>query len=213
MDHATWILFVFVSLAAVLTPGPAMLAILGHALAKGARPTVPVVIGNASGAIVLMGASIAGLAAVLAALPHGFEVLKWAGVLYLLWLGLGAWKKAAPAAIPAPIAKADFLRADSGAFVRGLLIAASNPKALLFYGAVLPQFVDPTRPALMQFAIMAATFALLELSATGIVTMAADKLAPVLRRYQVRRGLDRLGGGVMIAAALLLALSPSKALP
>src|SRR5207245_46198 len=85
MAQRTWLLFLLVSLGAVLTPGPAMLAILGHALARGARATLPVVLGNVFGAILLIAASIAGLSALLSTVPHALEALKWVGAGYLLW--------------------------------------------------------------------------------------------------------------------------------
>ena len=202
MAQRTWLLFLLVSLGVVLTPGPAMLAILGHALARGARATLPVVVGNVLGAVVLMAASIAGLSAVLSAVPHALEALKWLGAGYLLWLGVRAIRAGGePAADPD--------RVPSGpALFRGVLIALSNPKALLFFGAILPQFIDPGRPALPQFAAMAATFALLELAATGAVTFAAQSLAPVLRQRAVARRIHRAGGAILIGAAALVALAP-----
>ena len=90
MDFATWLVFLAVVLAAVLTPGPAMLAILGHALERGARATMPVVLGNVAGLIVLIGVSVAGVSALLAALPGALDVLRWGGAAYLLWLGVTA---------------------------------------------------------------------------------------------------------------------------
>jgi threonine/homoserine/homoserine lactone efflux protein len=84
----------------------------------------------------------------------------------------------------------------------------SNPKALLFFGAVLPQFVDPGRPLLPQFALIAVTFATLELAATSTVTLGAQALAPLLRRAPVLRGITRAGGLVLIGAAAVVALAP-----
>jgi len=204
MAHGTWLLFLVVSLAAVATPGPAMLAILGHALARGARATIPVVLGNALGAVLLIAASVAGLSALLAAVPHGLEALKWAGCAYLVWLGLAAFRTVADQESTLNAA------ARERGLVRGVLIALSNPKALLFFGAVLPQFVDAARPALPQFAAMATTFALLELAATSTATLAAQALAPLLRRGPVARGIRRTGGAILIAAAALVALAPVR---
>jgi len=202
MAQRTWFLFLLVSLGAVLTPGPAMLAILGHALARGARATLPVVLGNVGGAIVLIAASIAGLSALLSAVPHALEALKWLGAGYLLWLGIRAIRAGGEHAV-----EPDRVLSGRGV-VRGVLIAFSNPKALLFFGAILPQFIDPGRPALPQFAAMAATFALLELAATGAVTFAAQSLAPVLRQRAVARRIHRAGGAILIGAAALVALAP-----
>jgi threonine/homoserine/homoserine lactone efflux protein len=95
----------------------------------------------------------------------------------------------------------------SHGFGRGLLIAVSNPKALLFYSGVLPQFIDPGRPALPQFATMAATFASLELCVTATVCWAAEAAAPLLRRGAAVQWLHRAGGALMIGAAAAVALS------
>jgi threonine/homoserine/homoserine lactone efflux protein len=198
MSFQSWVLFLLVSLAAVLTPGPAMLAILGHALARGGRSSLLVVLGNAFGAVLLIGGSVLGLSALLLAVPHGLLALKWAGAAYLLWLGLRALRRQT---------LAEATRTD-GSFLRGLLIAFSNPKALLFFGAVLPQFVDPGRSLLPQFALMAVTFATLELAATSTVTLGAQALAPLLRRAPVLRGITRAGGLVLIGAAAVVALAP-----
>jgi homoserine/homoserine lactone efflux protein len=208
MTHDTWTLWLALSLAAVLTPGPAMLAILGHALARGGLATLPVVLGNAAGAVLLIGASVAGLSAVLAALPHGLDVLKWAGAAYLFWLGLRAWRSMGAVDAPATAAPETGTATIGRAFARGLLIALSNPKALLFFGAVMPQFVDPAAPAARQFAVMAATFAVLELAVTATVALAAQALGPILRRAGLQGRIDRVGAAVMIAAAALVALVP-----
>ena len=199
MASRTWLLFVAVSLAAVLTPGPAMLAILGHALARGARATMPVVFGNGLGAVLLIGASVAGLAALLEAVPHALETMKWAGAAILCWFGLRNLRNGADKE------QADSVRRNG--FARGTLIALSNPKALLFYAAVLPQFVDPGRPALPQFAILAATFAALELAATSGVTWAAQVVGPLLQGKTAVRRLHQAGGAILIGAAVLLAFT------
>jgi homoserine/homoserine lactone efflux protein len=199
MAYRTWLLFLTLSLAAVLTPGPAMLAILGHALARGGRATMPVVLGNGFGAVLLIGASVAGLATLLAAVPHALEAARWAGVAVLCWLGVRSFRRGSSldeGEVPA-----------RNGFIRGGLIALSNPKALLFYSAVLPQFVDPDRAALPQFAVMAATFACLEVATTAGVSWAAQVTAPLLRQRAMIRTLNWAGGAIMIGAAALVAFA------
>lgn len=209
MTAETWTLFLAVAAASVLSPGPAMLAILGQALSRGGLAALPVVLGNAAGVVLLMAASVLGLAALLAAVPGGLSALRWAGAAYLAWLGVEALRTPAaddPAAHDDAAPRATPTRATG--FGRGVLIALSNPKAILFFGAVLPQFVDPGRPGPPQFAPLAVTFAGLELLATGAVALGANALAPVFRRPAARRRVNRAGGAVMIAAAVLLALAP-----
>lgn len=208
MTAETWTLFLALAGAAVLSPGPAMLAILGQALRHGGPATLPVVAGNAVGVVSLMAASVLGLAALLAAAPHGFSALRWSGAAYLAWLGVRALR--APGGGGAGIATEPARAAGVG---RGVLIALSNPKAILFFGAVLPQFVDPGRPVLPQFALLAATFAGLELSVTGAVALGAHALAPALRRPAAARWVNRAGGAVMLAAAALLAYAPAGGEP
>jgi threonine/homoserine/homoserine lactone efflux protein len=205
MAHDSWMLFFAVSLAAVLTPGPAMLAILAHALGYGSRATIPVVLGNALGAVLLIGASVAGVSAVLAAIPYGLTFLRVCGAAYLFWLGARAWL-----AKPTSDAETTWPRTGTGArsFGRGVMIALSNPKALLFFGAVLPPFVDAARPWFPQFGIMALTFALLELAVTASVALLAHAMAPILRRPSLDRAIKRVGGSVMIAAAALVLFAP-----
>jgi homoserine/homoserine lactone efflux protein len=197
----SWTLFLAVALAAVLSPGPTMLAILGQALARGGAATMPIVLGNAAGAVLMMAASVFGLAAVIAAIPHGLTAIKWAGALYLLWLGIKAWRATESRKDATPAAATR----HGGGFLRGLLIAAGNPKAILLFGAVLPQFVDAGRALGPQFAVLAATFVGLELVVTTSVAFGADTLGPMLRRADRARLADRIGGSVLILAALLVA--------
>lgn len=206
MTAGTWTLFLAVAAAAVLSPGPAMLAILGQALRHGSLATLPVVAGNAVGVVLLMAASVLGLAVLLAAVPHGLSALRWIGAAYLAWLGLKALRT--------PHAdNTDAAPARVAGVGRGVLIALSNPKAILFFGAVLPQFMDPDRPALPQFVLLAVTFVTLELLATGAVALGAHALAPALRRPAVARRVNQAGGTVMLAAAALLALAPAESKP
>jgi len=201
MSFHAWTLFLAVALTAVLSPGPTMLAILGHALARGSADTMPVVLGNAAGAVLMMAASVFGLAAVIASIPHGLTTLKWAGALYLLWLGLKSWRANGSDAHDAP----DGTARRGGGFLRGLLIALGNPKAILLFGAVLPQFVDGGRALTPQFTVLAVTFVSLELMATTAVAFGADTLEPMLRGAGRTRVADRIGGSVLILAALAVA--------
>ena len=200
----TWTLFLAIALAAVLSPGPAMLAIVGHALARGAPATIPVVLGNAAGVLAMMAASVFGLAAVITSIPHGFAGLKWAGVAYLLWLGVQAWRTR-------PVRHEASATGQGGraGFVRGLAIALSNPKAILFFAAVLPQFVDPGLPLARQFAALAGTFVGLECLVTTAVAFGAHALNPLLRRPDMAHIADRVGGSIMILAAFVMASAAS----
>ena len=170
MDLARWLGFLALSTLAVLTPGPTLLAVVGHAAAAGFRRTVPVVLGNALGIAVVIAVSIAGLGAALLQAPGLLIAVQLAGAAYLAWHGARTWwERAAPPAPPG-------VRSGSGPLSRGFLLVWSNPKALIFFGAVLPQFLRPDRSQGLQFLEVAATFLALELAVTTLAAAAADRL-------------------------------------
>jgi len=200
MELSLWLAFLGLSTVAVLTPGPTMLAIVGHSVAAGFRRTVPVVLGNALGICVVIGASGAGVAGALARAPVLLTLLQLGGAAYLLWHGLQTWRHRAE---PLPDAS---VGGATATLSRGFLLVWSNPKALLFFGAVLPQFVRPGAPLGLQLVELAATFIALELGVTTMAAAAAGRLG----RTGTGNNLDRLrgAGGLLLALmALLLAAS------
>jgi threonine/homoserine/homoserine lactone efflux protein len=144
---------------------------------------------------------------VIEALGHWFDLLRLVGAAYLVWLG---WrmlraKGADPSNGPSPVASSAAARAPSF-FTQGLLVALSNPKTLLFFGAFFPQFIDPRGDHTLQIAIMGLTalaFAAVSDSAYALLSGRAGRL---LSRHRVRLIL-RLSGGFLIGGGLWLALS------
>jgi threonine/homoserine/homoserine lactone efflux protein len=200
MDLAPWLGFLGLSTLAVLTPGPTLLAVVGHAAGSGFRRTVPVVLGNALGIATVIAVSIAGLGGALLRAPAVLATLQLAGVCYLAAHGVRTWwNRAAP--LP-PTTE----RAGAGPLSRGFLLVWSNPKALIFFGAVLPQFLRPDRSLGLQFLQLAATFLALELAVTTLAAAAADRLVnPGSGRALARvRGT---GGLLLAGTALFLALT------
>jgi threonine/homoserine/homoserine lactone efflux protein len=153
---------------------------------------------------VLMAASTVGLGAVLAASASAFQMVKWCGVLYLAWLGIKVWR--APSVIGGmasgrPSGVPDHRRLALQAFGVGL----SNPKAIIFFTALFPQFIDPSRPFLPQILALAATFTGIEFCMIMSTASGAGSLAPWLARGDRARWINRVSGGVLVAAAALLA--------
>ncbi|SBW11233.1 LysE type translocator family protein [uncultured Alphaproteobacteria bacterium] len=189
------------------TPGPNMLHILARSVALGVRRALIAMAGVLLALIAVLAASAAGLSAVLMALPGAFEILRFVGVAYLVHLGIRSWRggtvaiasDAAPA--PAPTSRK--------IFAGGFFVCASNPKLLLFATAFLPQFVDPAEPAAMQFAILVATFAAIELFWMLVYALGGKGLARHLGSPRLRTAFNRVTGGVFVAfGALLLRLKP-----
>lgn len=201
---STTILLAFAATCVLLalTPGPNMSLIIANTLAGGMRAGFMTLAGSASGLAVLAATAAIGMSSVMVFMAEWFDVIRWAGALYLVVLGarqLWGWYRRRGAAVyAAPKVSA------SGAYAQGLLVSLSNPKVLLFLGAFLPQFLDPTTPAPPQLAILAAVFV-----ATLIVVDCGYTYAigRARRAFDVRRLalLDGIAGGLLVAGGLVLA--------
>ncbi|MGN5375870.1 LysE family translocator [Sphingomonas hankookensis] len=197
-----WLLFVAAVVVLCGTPGPNMLHVLTRSVALGWRGSLPAMAGCLTALVAVLAASAAGLAAVLTAVPGLFDVLRYAGAAYLAWLGFRAWTTRSA---PVDIGSTELPRARL--FRGGFLVGISNPKLLLFATAFLPQFVDRTQPQAPQFALLVATFALVECLWYGAYALGGTSLARHLTRPGVRRWFDRATGGIFIGfgTALLAA--------
>jgi len=205
----TWWLFVGAVFLLCGTPGPNMLHILSRSVETGLRQSVAAMAGCLVALVIVLTASAAGLATLLLALPGVFEVLRYAGVAYLLYLGVRAWRAEA---VPLDVAGGTLPRSVSLAalFRGGFAIGISNPKLILFAVAFLPQFVTPSQPQGAQFAILVATFAAVELFWYGVYALGGRSLSGHLARPPVRRAFDRITGVIFIGFGLsLLRVKPS----
>jgi threonine/homoserine/homoserine lactone efflux protein len=142
MPHDLYLAFVLASAVLILIPGPNVTLLVANSLAYGARRALTTLAGTSAAIALQLAITVLGMTPLMLALAAWFEWLRWAGVLYLVWLGIQQWR-APPVALedvdPAAVA-------GRALFWRGFLVSATNPKTLLFYAAFLPQFVDP-RPA------------------------------------------------------------------
>jgi threonine/homoserine/homoserine lactone efflux protein len=167
--------FLLTSLILELTPGPNMGTLASLALERGRRAGLAAVGGVATGLAVVGMLAALGLAAAISESPAIYQALRWAGVLYLLYLALDAWRNAGRVGIMAS-------PADGGSlFVRGLMLNLLNPKAALFYIAVLPNFIDPAHGFLLaQNLTLVAIYVAVATAVHAGVVMLAAWLRPVL---------------------------------
>ncbi|HWJ34185.1 MAG TPA: LysE family translocator [Steroidobacteraceae bacterium] len=205
MSLQTWWLFVMMTFVVSATPGPNMLLVMSSSARFGYRAAVATMAGCMTALLVMMSISAAGLGALLQAFPSVFDVLRWTGAAYLAYLGIKSWRS------PVHDQLADAPRlmeqpGKSGArFRQGVLVAASNPKAILFAAAFLPQFIHPQLPKLPQFIILLTTFAVIEISWYAVYAGSGQRLATYLRRTAVLKAFNRLTGGVFIGFAAVMA--------
>jgi homoserine/homoserine lactone efflux protein len=202
MSFEVWLTFFAASWLISLSPGPgavyAMSCGMNHGFWRGYAGTV----GLIGGLLTLLAFVSVGLGALLAASVTAFQLVKWCGVAYLVYIGVQQWRSAARR-IEGPGAKA---RLPARTLVaRGWALNATNPKGALFMLAVVPQFVDPTAPLAPQYLLIAATLAFTDVVVMAGYTMFAAKVLAALRDPRHLVALNRLFGGLFVGAALLLA--------
>ncbi|MFJ4156729.1 LysE family translocator [Pseudomonas sp. NPDC089752] len=197
----TWLIYLLASIGLSLTPGPNSLLALTHGALYGTRRTLFTIVGGVFGFSALIALAMFGLTALLQTSASVLTVLKWVGGAYLVWLGVQLWRS--PALHLELNAQAARL-SNSGLFRQGLLSAMANPKVLLFYGAFLPQFIDPQRGLFLQFVIMAATFASVEFMVEYLLARLAFRIKPWLTRGG--KGFNRCCGGLFALIGVALPL-------
>lgn len=196
-----WLTFVAASTALLLIPGPTVLLVLSYALSQGRRVAVASASGVALGDLIAMTASLAGLGALVLASATLFTLLKWAGAVYLVWLGIKLLR--APAAGLEARARPD--SAARHVFWHAASVTALNPKSIAFFIAFVPQFVQVDRPLVPQFAVLVVTFVGLAAVNALAYALAADRLRRTIRRPGVIAWLTRGGGGALVAMGILTA--------
>lgn len=202
MSLDLWLVYVVAAVGLSLTPGPNGLLSLTHGVRFGFARTVFTALGGVAGFMVLVAASLAGLGALLAASEQAFTVAKWVGAAYLVYLGLRLLRAPAPSVTAAAAATTAGADGPARLFGQGFLVAVSNPKALIFFAAFLPQFMSPDVPFLVQFAVLGGTFAVVEFIYELMLAGAAQRLAPWLGRHG--RWFNRVTGCTFIGIGGLL---------
>jgi threonine/homoserine/homoserine lactone efflux protein len=205
MSLQTWWLFVMMTFVVSATPGPNMLLVMSSSARFGFRAAISTMAGCLTALLAMMGVSVAGLGALLHAFPSIFDTLRWAGAAYLVYLGIKSWRSPVHDEVVDASQPIRQTRNPSALFRQGVLVAASNPKAILFAAAFLPQFIHPQLPKLPQFVILLSTFAIIESSWYVVYAGSGQRLASYLRRTTVLKAFNRLTGGVFIGFAAVMA--------
>lgn len=202
MDQGVWLAFFAASWAISLSPGAgavaAMSAGMQHGFARGYFLTFGLILGLWSQLALVS----AGVGALIVASANAFAVVKWLGVAYLLWLGWRQWRAPAVGVQAGPGAM-DTSR--WAILARGWALNSVNPKGTLFMLAVMPQFLDPARPLLPQYLLIAATLAFTDLVVNAGYTAFAARALAALRTPRQVRWVNRVFGSLYIGLATLLA--------
>lgn len=203
MELSVWITYLVATVILSVSPGPGVFSSLAAGLNHGFRRGMLNAVGMQVANFVLLGLVSVGLGALLIASETLFNAVKWAGVAYLVWLGFATWRSE-PHRFDA---RADAPRGKDSreVFLKGFLVNLTNPKGIIFYAAVLPQFIDVARPQFVQYAILGVTTLVVDLVVMAGYIGLASRVLAVMKDASHLRWMNRILGGAFVAAGVALA--------
>lgn len=206
MPVELWLAFVAASGVLLVIPGPTILTVISYSVAHGRRSNVPLVAAVALGDSTALVLSLLGLGALLQASASWFTLVKWAGGLYLLYLGIRLLRAGvSPAVLLTPAAEASRWKL----FLNTYLVTALNPKGIVFFVAFLPQFVSPGSNSAHQLWILAATFVGLAIVNATLYAVFAASARKLMSSPRASRRFN-LAGGTLLSAAGIWALMAKR---
>jgi threonine/homoserine/homoserine lactone efflux protein len=197
----TWLAYAAATAVLLVIPGPTILTVISYSLTHGRRANVALVAGVALGDSTALVLSLVGLGAVLAASAMLFTAVKWAGGLYLIYLGLRMLREGA-VALPAEGAPSSELESHGRVFVNTWLVTALNPKGIIFFIAFLPQFLRPGPDVAAQLWVLAVTFVVLATINAALYAVFAGSARKFLSTPRALRGFNLAGGTLLTAAGM-----------
>ena len=203
VDPHLYATFLGVMAVMAVTPGPANLFAVATGVEKGKRQALLGVVGMNAATLVWFAGAALGLGALVTAFPEAFRIIAIGGALYVAWLGLKALKGAfATDAEPADAT----IRKGRGAIVDGFAVQIANPKALLFFTAVLPPFLDVNRPIVPQLALFALATIGMDVLSMSAYGLGGAALARRMTDPRFRRGFGVMVGVLLLTAAVLIVM-------
>jgi len=204
MPLELYLAYVLACAVITLIPGPTVTVIIANSLAHGTRAGLLNVAGTQLGLGLMMAILVVGLSSVIAAMGWLFDWLRWAGAIYLVWLGYKLLRS--PESLNQP---GTATAPPGGFFLQGFLVLMANPKALLWFGAFIPQFVDPKGNYVAQIVLLGLTAMAVALVSDGAYAVLTGRAGAFLSKTRVKM-ISRLSGGFLIGGGIWLALTRSS---
>jgi homoserine/homoserine lactone efflux protein len=196
-----WTLFLVTETVLCLTPGPAVLLVLSQGLSRGALASIWSNLGILAGNGLYFVLSATGLGAIVATSHDLFTAVRWIGAAYLVWLGVTTFRGRSPAFSVTP--DGDARGGSAGRmFLNGFVLQAANPKALVFFTALLPQFIDPSGDVALQIAILALTSVTVEFFVLAAYGALAGRATSLATRPRFATATNRIAGSLLVAAGV-----------
>lgn len=206
MSFEVWLAFVVTSILICIVPGPTTIYVLVQSLAHGRKATKPLVVGVIVGDFLCISLSVLGLGALLAISSSLFDVIKFCGAAYLVWLGVN-------------MLRSDDIKLDGVIdrvvvspgrwFKNAMLITALNPKGIIFFTAFMPQFISPSESPTYQLSILALTFLVVGASVVTLYSLLANNVSAYLQHDRHKKLINIIGGSCLLGAGVV-ALSAER---
>ena len=198
-----WMIYAATVFIASIVPGPSMLLALTHGMKYGAGPAAASAMGNVTASLIQAGVSMAGLGAILTASATLFLAVKWAGAAYLIYLGLSIFCSPRVAVAPERRFNKEARSASvHRMFAQAFLVAAGNPKAIIFFTALFPQFIVPGGGTWQQVLLLLATLAVIAFVCFMIYAVGGEKMIALFSKGWFGRHVNRIVGTTFIGAGL-----------
>ena len=204
MSLSVYAAYLAACIVIILVPGPTVTLIVANSIRHGTRAGLANVAGTQAGIAIMIGIVGVGLTSAIEAMGHWFEWVRLLGAAYLIYIGVQMWRSKGSLN-----ADGTARRPRGGFFLQGLMVALSNPKTLIFFGAFIPQFLDPASNHALQIVIMGSTALVLAAMSDSAYAVAAGRAGRMLTAGRIRL-LSRLSGSFLIGGGVWLAFSRAK---
>ncbi|MCK9261091.1 MAG: homoserine/homoserine lactone efflux protein [Azoarcus sp.] len=204
MSWNLWLPFLVASLVISVSPGPGAVLSMATGLRHGYGAALRSIAGLQAALLLQLAVVTLGLGALLATSATAFLVVKIAGAVYLVWLGVAKWRARVEVVDEADGAPS---RSHGGLFIQGLLVNLTNPKAIVFMAALVPQFMVPTAPQWPQTLVIASTMLVVDTVVMSCYALLATRFRPLLRNPNALKVQNRVFGGLFVGAGAFLAAS------
>lgn len=200
-------LYLITIFVATIIPGPSMLLALTHGMNYGAKRTIASAMGNLTVTLIQASISIAGLGAILVTSEAIFHAIKWIGASYLIYLGISILLSPRMSMSPSEYNNSKKWLSLRKMYLQGVFVTAGNPKAIVFFTAVFPQFVDPGSAYLVQSCILLATCSIVAFGCFMIYAISGQKIVSLFSEATVGKYVNRVIGGTFIGAGIGLVVT------
>ncbi len=211
MEFDTWLLYSLAVLVLTASPGPSVLLCLTKSVTEGFQSSIYTALGSLTAIIGIMTLSFTGLGVLVASSEFVFNIIKWLGAGYLIFLGVKALMSKSEN-YELLDNKRELTKSSALSLFRGgFIVGASNPKAIVFFTALFPQFIVSNQPLLSQYVVFTATFAVMELSWLLLYSYFGAKSSNWLMKNGRAKVFNKVTGGVFVGAGLMLSSVKSTA--